>query len=107
MKYYRVTLFGQVTGSPYTYSVGLDDKVPPLAAKEKALALHGEELSEGKAAETVYPQGARIRRAPRCWSLRIRGWRVVRCSQDDVHVYNTKWHFSPGGYIWKVRHEYD
>lgn len=104
MKYYRVTLIGQYSGAPYTYGVSMNDDVPPIAAKELAFALHGEEINEGKAHETVYRQGVKVRRAPRCWSLRVRGWRVVRCCQDDAHARVTKWHLTPKGDIWKVRY---
>lgn len=104
MKYYRVTLIGQYSGAPYTYGVSMNDYVPPIAAKELAFALHGEEINEGKAHETVYRQGVKVRRAPRCWSLRVRGWRVVRCYQDDAHAGVTKWHFAPKGAAWKVKH---
>ena len=106
MRNYRVTMIGQVTGAPYTYSVSILDDVKSvgLAAKECALALHREEMTRDMFLEDVYPQGIRVRRAPRCWSLRVRRWRVVRCHQDDAHEHVTKWHFSPKGDVWKTNH---
>lgn len=102
MKYYRVVLIGRYSGAPYTYVVNLADNVPALAAKEVALALHGQEIAEGKARETVYLQGVKIRRAPRCWSIRVRSWRIVRCCQADAHIGEVHWHLSPKGHLWKV-----
>lgn len=103
MNYYRVTLIGQITGRPYTYSVPLSDDVPPIAAKEVALVLHGEAIDSGEVLETVYKQGVKIRHAPRCWSLRARRWRLVRCMQDHAHEKVTKWHYTPKGDAWRVK----
>lgn len=104
MTFYRVKLIGQVTGSAYFYSISLPSNVPPIEAKPQALALHTEAFIAGEVSEQVYSTGVSVKPAPRCWSLRVRRWRLVRCEQDADHRNVTKWHFSPEGDIWKVKH---
>lgn len=104
MKHYRVKLIGQITGSPYRYSIPLAEDVPPIEAKSQALALHTDAFISGEISEQVYNTGASIKPSPRCWSLQVRRWRLVRCVQDCDHRRVTKWHYSPKGDAWKVKH---
>lgn len=100
--HYRVRLIGQVTGRVYVYSIPLPEGVPPIEARSRALSLHTNAFVDEEVDEQVYVTGASVTRAPRCWSLEIRRWRVVRCQMDRAHTHGQvyKYHCSPEGDTW-------
>ena len=101
MKQYRVTFTG-LSGSRYVYSVPLPDKVPPIEAKTRAQALHGDALMKGEVSELLRP-GAKIKRAPRCWMSGIARGRLVWCDLDIEHrnnLFGANLHMSPKGDQW-------
>lgn len=103
MKQYRVTLTG-IGGSRYEYDVPLPDRVPPIEAKTRAMALHGAALMDGEVHEVVRP-GAKIKRAPRCNVWSVARWRPVRCNLDiehRSHEFGGNVHCSPKGDVWTV-----
>ncbi len=99
MRSYRVTLTG-ISGAEYVYSIPLPENVPPIEAKARALALHGDDLlNPDSGVDEVVRPGARIERAPRCGAWWWARFRPVRCVLDRAHAYNPggEWHVSPKG----------